>query len=278
MLPNSSCACEPQHALLEEVDESSSSLAASVVVMNASSVNEVPDRRYGGGVLIYVRLRDPSEKDFIQILTPASLSFESFIGRICFRFKVRRSAVRKVVKLPDILLCTTEDVSRLKEGDRLEVVLNDHDRRWTVKDLWRLMASIRTDLLLVLLCVLLFDVSQNQHRLADTLKQLSIYVHQDRFIDVASEIRRNCRRPLNVAATCSQPPFPCTEAINTLFTSVKQSLENQLQNIRREINKINPYPEELMFDIPKSLETVSSYLVQLTDRFKGKTKSTSKFK
>jgi len=89
------------------------------------------------GLIIYVRTKPSSDTEFVQVLLPVALSYETFVCKLCVAFGVQRDMVKKVVKLPDILIRTTEDVIRLTPFEKLEIVLHRSMLKHAIRNQWK---------------------------------------------------------------------------------------------------------------------------------------------
>lgn len=73
------------------------------------------------------------------MLLPVALSYETFVCKLCVALGVQRDMVKKVVKLPDILIRTTEDVIRLTPFEKLEIVLHRSLLKHAFRNQWKTM-------------------------------------------------------------------------------------------------------------------------------------------
>ncbi len=76
-------------------------------------------------VTFKVRVKEKGE-DFVEVEVP-SLSYQSLLTSVCEELELSPSDVAKIRKLPNILVRKDKDVLRLREGQELEVVLNEAD-------------------------------------------------------------------------------------------------------------------------------------------------------
>jgi len=123
-----------------------------------------------GSLTVFVRARPWHETAFAQVLLPVALSYETFVCKLCVALDVDRALVKKVLKIPDILMRTTEDVIRLRPDDRLELVL--HSSYWKYQAKKKLQA-MRPALNFGLFCLLLAMVSAVTLHQKEILLQLA---------------------------------------------------------------------------------------------------------
>ncbi|EDV28293.1 uncharacterized protein TRIADDRAFT_53777 [Trichoplax adhaerens] len=78
----------------------------------------------GGELLVKVRIANSGEEDFVEVeLDRFNLTYESLFDRCCEELDLSKSAVKKIRKLPNILIRKDKDLQRLTDNQELEVVL-----------------------------------------------------------------------------------------------------------------------------------------------------------
>ena len=71
-----------------------------------------------------VRIANSGEEDFVEVeLDRFNLTYESLLERCCDELDLSKSAVKKIRKLPNILIRKDKDLQRLIDHQELEVVL-----------------------------------------------------------------------------------------------------------------------------------------------------------
>lgn len=125
------------------------------------------------GLTIYVRARPWHETAFAQVLLPVALSYETFVCKLCVALDVDRALVKKVLKIPDILIRTTEDVIRLRADDRLELVLHSSYWKYQAKKKFQAVRPCLTAGLFILLLAMVSAVALHQKEILEQLGTLS---------------------------------------------------------------------------------------------------------
>ncbi|RDD40750.1 Ankyrin repeat domain-containing protein 40 [Trichoplax sp. H2] len=75
-------------------------------------------------LLVKVRIANSGEEDFVEVeLDRFNLTYESLFDRCCEELDLSKSAVKKIRKLPNILIRKDKDLQRLTDNQELEVVL-----------------------------------------------------------------------------------------------------------------------------------------------------------
>ena len=73
-------------------------------------------------VTVKVRIADSGETDFIEV-DVHTLSYIDLLRNICEELEVSLDDVSKIRKLPNVLIRKDKDISRLENGQELELVL-----------------------------------------------------------------------------------------------------------------------------------------------------------
>ena len=73
--------------------------------------------------VIKARIANNEEEDFVEIELENCTSFENFQKCVCDELEVSAEDVKKIRKLPNILVRKDKDVLRLTDKDYLELVL-----------------------------------------------------------------------------------------------------------------------------------------------------------
>ena len=77
-------------------------------------------------LVIRVRLADSTETDFLEIeLEKTRLTYQALVDAMCSALHVEPRAVRKVRKLPNVIVRKDKDVARLVDFQELELFITD---------------------------------------------------------------------------------------------------------------------------------------------------------
>ncbi len=74
-------------------------------------------------VVIKARIANSDEPDFVEVELENCISFENLKKNICEELEVEIEDVKKIRKLPNILVRKDKDVLKLSSNDYLELVL-----------------------------------------------------------------------------------------------------------------------------------------------------------
>ncbi len=83
--------------------------------------------------MVKIRVFGSGESDFYEVELQA-LNYESLLKSCAEELEVDISQISKIRKLPNILIRRDRDVLRLKDGQELEIVLNDNINQLNVNN------------------------------------------------------------------------------------------------------------------------------------------------
>jgi hypothetical protein len=95
-------------------DEESTTTLESAVASLTTKVLDV--------LTVKVRIAEDKETDFVEV-DVVSLTYQCLLDACCQELEISNHCVRKIRKLPNVIVRKNRDVERLKEGQELEVVL-----------------------------------------------------------------------------------------------------------------------------------------------------------